>query len=136
MNAEDTYLSKKRARIAVIDDDTTFLQLMDDLLSGEGYEVLIWKEADTAYEMVKRERPDLVVLDIRMDRAENGWDILNLIKLDPDTEDTPVLVCSADVRALHAQTENFAREDIRSLEKPFNLDALLAHIEAALAGRS
>ena len=72
----------------------------------------------------------------RMDRAENGWDILNLIKLDPDTEDTPVLVCSADVRALHAQTENFAREDIRSLEKPFNLDALLAHIEAALAGRS
>ncbi len=125
-------MSKKRARIAVIDDDTTFLQLMEDLLSGEGYEVLVWKVANTAYDMVKRERPDLVVLDMRMERAENGWTILNLIKLDPETANTPVLVCSADAQALQAQAENFSRQDIRSLEKPFNLDDLLDEVAAAL----
>src|SRR5690348_12232747 len=105
---------------------------MEDLLSGEGYEVLVWKVANTAYDMVKRERPDLVVLDMRMERAETGWTILNLIKLDPETANTPVLVCSADAQALRAQADNFARQDIRSLEKPFNLDDLLAEVAASL----
>jgi two-component system sensor kinase FixL len=125
-------VSKKRARIAVIDDDTTFLQLMDDLLSGEGYDVLIWRNGTTAYEMVRREKPDLVILDMRMEQSENGWAIMNVIKLDPETVRIPVLVCSADAQALQAQAENFARLDIRSLEKPFNLDDLLAEIAAAL----
>ena len=64
-----------RARIALINDDTTFLDLMRDLLeASEGYDVLICKEGDNAYLFVKEQRPDLVVLDIRMEGEETLLD--------------------------------------------------------------
>ncbi len=50
-----------RPHIALINDDTAFLELMHDLLTGfEGYQVAACKEASHAYELVKRHQPDLV----------------------------------------------------------------------------
>jgi CheY-like chemotaxis protein len=75
-----------RPRIALINDDTTFLELMNDLLeSMEGYQVIVCKESDAAYDFVKKERPDLVLLDIRIGGQEAGWTILELLTLDPAT---------------------------------------------------
>ena len=51
----------RRARIAVINDDTAFLELMHDLLENEeNHDVLICKEWANAYQYVKEEQPDLV----------------------------------------------------------------------------
>ena len=87
-----------RPRIALVNDDTTYLQLMQDVLAGEeGYEVLLCKEGDTAYVFVKEQRPDLVILDIRMGGEETGWKILELLTLDPETRPIPVIVCSAAI---------------------------------------
>ncbi|MBV9359527.1 MAG: response regulator, partial [Chloroflexi bacterium] len=81
-----------RKRIAVVNDDTAFLDLMYDLLEDlEGYEVLICRESDEVYGFVKREQPDLVILDIVMGREEAGWRVLNLLTLDPATRPIPVL---------------------------------------------
>ena len=57
--------SARRARIAVINDDTDFLNLMRVLLEEEeDFEVLICKEWDHAYQFVKDEQPALVIQDI------------------------------------------------------------------------
>ena len=74
------------ARIAVINDDTSFLDLMRDLLESEGgYEAVICREWEDARTFVKDQRPALVILDIRIGGEERGWAILNLLTLDPDT---------------------------------------------------
>jgi CheY-like chemotaxis protein len=123
----------RRARIAVINDDTVFLELMRDLLEEEErYEVLICKEWDGAYDFVKDHRPDLVIQDIRIGGEENGWTILNLLTLDPSTRDIPMIVCSAAISSLHEHQQILTRYGIRALPKPFDLDTLLTTIHEML----
>jgi DNA-binding response OmpR family regulator len=125
--------SSRRARIAIINDDTTFLDLMRDLLeTEENFEVLICREWDHAYEFVKREQPDLVIQDIRIGGEEHGWTILNLLTLDPETRAIPIIVCSAAIQSLHEHQEMLSRFGIRALPKPFDLDTLLSTIEGMI----
>jgi DNA-binding NtrC family response regulator len=124
----------RRARIAVINDDTTFLSLMQELLEEqENYEVLICREWDHVYEFVKLERPDLVIQDIRIGGEERGWTILNLLTLDPDTHRIPLIVCSAAIDSLHAHHDVLRKHGIRTLPKPFDLETLLTMIDEVLA---
>jgi len=118
--------------IAVVNDDTVFLNLMHELLSGEGYRTIICKEGDKVYPLVKQERPALVVLDIRMGSPEAGWTTLELLRLDPDTARIPVIVCSADSFFLRAKEAQLRELNCDILEKPFDLDTLLAKVDAAL----
>jgi CheY-like chemotaxis protein len=120
--------------VAVINDDTTFLDLMRELLEDEGgYDVLICKEWDNAYQFVRDHLPDLIIQDIRIGGEEHGWTILNLLTLDPLTRPTPIIVCSAAIQSLHAHQEWLSRYGIRALPKPFDLDTLLGSIEEMLA---
>ena len=122
------------ARIAVINDDTLFLDLMHDLLESEGgYEALICREWDNAYQYVKDHRPDLLLLDIRIGGEERGWTILNLLTLDPATRPIPVIVCSAAIQSLDAHQDLLSRFGIRALPKPFDLDVLLDAVASMLA---
>ncbi len=124
----------RRARIAVINDDTLFLELMHDLLEEEGgYEVLICREWDNAHQYVKDHRPDLLLLDIRIGGEERGWTILNLLTLDPATRPIPVIVCSAAIQSLDAHQALLSRFGIRALPKPFDLDVLLDAVAGTLA---
>jgi CheY-like chemotaxis protein len=123
-------------RIAVVNDDTVFLDLMRELLEDEeGYEVVICKESDNAYEFVKTHQPDLVILDIRMGGEEAGWTILNLLTLDPATRLIPLIVCSAAIHSLQEHQELLDRFGITALPKPFDLEVLLSAVERTL-GRS
>ncbi len=127
-------MDRRRALIAIINDDTHYLELMHDLLEEEeGYTVSVCKEADDAYEFVKQTRPDLVILDIRVGHEESGWMILNLLTLDPVTRPIPVIVCSAAIHSLQEHEELLQKYDCEVLPKPFDLDALLDKVEAALA---
>jgi DNA-binding response OmpR family regulator len=126
--------SGSRGKLAVINDDTAFLQLMHDLLEDdEGFDVLIHREWDNAHEFVRKEHPDLVILDIRIGGEEHGWTILNLLTLDPATRPIPVIVCSAAIQSLHEHQSWLDRFGICALPKPFDLETLLEMVERALA---
>ncbi len=124
-------------RIALINDDTTFLDLMRDLLQEvEGYEVQICKEGDRAYEFVRDQQPDLVILDIRMGGEESGWTLLELLTLDPKTRPIPMIVCSAAIRDLQDHQSLLDRFGIGVLPKPFDLDVLLGAVDRLVPRRS
>ena len=121
------------ARIAVINDDTAFLDLMRDLLETEGgYEAVICREWEDAHAFVKDQRPALVILDIRIGGQERGWTILNLLTLDPVTRPTPVIVCSAAIQSLHEHQDLLGKYGICALPKPFDVDALLETVSRML----
>lgn len=123
-----------RARIAVVNDDTAFLELMRELLEQEEhYEVLICKEWDNAYQFIRDQAPDLIIQDIRIGGEERGWTILNLLTLDPRTRPIPMIVCSAAIQSLHEHQEWLSRYGIRALPKPFDLDTLLNTVEEMIA---
>jgi CheY-like chemotaxis protein len=111
--------------IAVVNDDSAFLHLMHQLLTDEGYETILHTVGSTAYEMIKERKPDLVVLDIRMDEPGAGWLVLDLMRLDPETASIPVIVCTADALQLREKQDQLAKYNASSLEKPFELQDLL-----------
>jgi len=122
-----------RQCIVVINDDTDFLTLMSDLLSDiEGYEVLVCREGNRAYQFVKENLPDLVILDIRIEGQEAGWTILECLTLDPTTRPIPLIVCSAAIRELQEHQPMLDRYGIDVLPKPFDLDDLLDKVERCL----
>ena len=122
------------ARVIVVNDDTDFLTLMTDLLSDiGGYQVAICREGNNAYQFVKEQQPDLVILDIRIDGQETGWTILECLTLDPTTRPIPLIVCSAAIRELQAHQAHLAHYGVDVLTKPFDLDILLEKCETALA---
>lgn len=119
-------------RIAVVNDDTAFLELMNELLSDEGYATTIMKVSDEAFTRIKELRPDLVIIDIWMQRADNGWEVLNLIKLEPSTSSIPVIVSSTDIRDLEAKEPLLRSLDCDVLPKPFQLQHLLDKVNEAI----
>lgn len=121
-----------RSRIAVVNDDTAFLHLMYQLLTDEGYDCVLHVIGSTAYDMVREEQPDLVVLDIRLNHAESGWSVLEMMRLDPKTKEIPVIVCSADTLQIREKADHLRRHNAVSLEKPFDLDELLELVTQCL----
>ncbi len=120
--------------IAVVNDDTAFLRLMDELLGQEeGYKVSTSFVGSEAYAFVRDLQPDLVVLDLVFGSgAEEGWRTLDLLTLDPVTRRIPVIVCSAATVQLQDHADWLRRFDVEVLPKPFDLDTLLDMVRAAL----
>jgi two-component system sensor histidine kinase ChiS len=126
-------VTERKPLIVVINDDTPFLELMEELLEEfEGFSVKTRKEWHEAYEYVKEVRPDLVILDLVMGHEERGWKILELLTLDPETRLIPVIVCSADVVKLREAADVLGQHGIRALPKPFDLDDLVKLIHVSL----
>jgi CheY-like chemotaxis protein len=124
-------------RIAVINDDTAFLDLMRDLLETEGgYHALICREWEDAHDFVKEHKPALLILDIRIGGEERGWTILNLLTLDPATRHIPIIVCSAAIQSLHEHQDLLSKYGICALPKPFDLDTLLETVARMLPPHS
>jgi two-component system, OmpR family, response regulator VicR len=127
-----------RARIAVIDDDPVFVDLMHDLLAnGEGYEVVSSSHWIQSYEFIKDAQPDLVILDLMMGREQTGWAVLQLLQEDPSTARIPVILCSAAEPALrrYACRMNGAAT-VEAIAKPFDVDHLLGLIARLLEQHS
>jgi CheY-like chemotaxis protein len=118
--------------IAVVNDDTTFLSLMKEILEDEGFQVQLHIGGDLAYQMVRETRPDLVILDIRMPNPAQGWETLDLLRLDPATTHIPVIICSADPQQLNEKGPHLESLRCRAIEKPFDLDILLSTIREML----
>ena len=109
---------------------------MRRVLEDEQYQVSIWQEGREAFLKVKNYLPDLLILDLKLGEI-SGQDILERLKDDPVTSDIPVIVYTAAV--LEAEEVNrlissdAARyHGVRVVQKPFELESLLAQVQQAL----
>jgi chemotaxis family two-component system response regulator PixH len=118
--------------IAIVNDDRSFIDLVAELLEDEGWEAIGLFEGNRAFEQIKEKRPDLVILDIRMEQPDTGWRILNLLMLDPETRTIPVVMCSSDWNELRQKESWLTRRGVTILPRPFDIDDLYASVESAL----
>jgi len=110
--------------IVVVNDSPELLELAELLLTDEDYDVKVALAGRGALDLIRTTRPDLIVLDIRLPDV-SGWDILQALKLDPNTSSIPVLVCSAAVQELRSLEGQLSRMGVDVLIKPFAIDTLL-----------
>ena len=72
--------SKSKRKILVVDDEIGIVSFLNDFFVRKGYDVLQATDAKRAVQAVKKESPDLVLLDIKLGRGKSGIDVLREIK--------------------------------------------------------
>ena len=79
--------------ILVVDDSPTDLKYLTDILAKSGYQVTTAGSAEEALQMVKQQRPDLVLMDVVMP-GQNGYQATRTLSKDSATKDIPVIICT------------------------------------------
>ncbi|MBV9278838.1 MAG: response regulator [Chloroflexi bacterium] len=125
-------MTETMVRIAVVDNDPAFLALLSDVFALREWELVPCEEGARALEVLRRERPDIIILDIWLDAPYTGWGLLQRLKADPAMEAIPIIVCSGDASHLEAKAAWLADHGIVTLPKPFNLDELYRVVQATL----
>ena len=119
-------MSKK---ILIVDDDLGIIKLVGGLLKSAGYEVLSATDGLDALVVIKRDNPDLVILDIMMPEM-NGYDVCFHIKFSDELKHIPILILTVRERELSEQIGK--RVGIEYMRKPFRGEEILEHVHKML----
>jgi CheY-like chemotaxis protein len=125
-------LQVQQKHIFVINDTIAILELFTALLEDEGYRVTTDGFSIEMVELlsrVKADRPDLLVLDFLIQDEGKGWQFLQMLKMDRDTRDLPVVVCTAAVKLVEDLQTHLDAMGVGVVLKPFDIDHLLAEID-------
>ena len=118
------------AKIVIIEDDLTFLDLLRVHLAGAGYEVLTAEDAVLGLRAVIDNAPDLILLDLSLPYLD-GFEILEALRTDPATRDIPVIVLTG-----RGDDETYTRARklgaAQLLTKPVERDLLIKAIDGEL----
>jgi DNA-binding NarL/FixJ family response regulator len=87
-------MEEKKAKILVVDDDLEFLQELRNVLATQGYNALIAKTMAEAQEMIRIERPDMVILGTLEHRGE-AYNLHQWVKKSLSLKDLPLMVIDA-----------------------------------------
>ena len=82
-------------KILIVDDDPDFVLVCRSILTAEGYKVLKAANGDEALEMMRQDKPDLILLDVMMSTTLEGVDVSREIESDPNLKDVPVVMISS-----------------------------------------
>ena len=118
-------------KVLIAEDEPDIRELITFTLRFSGYEVVAASNGEEAVQLTKQEKPDLILLDVRMPKM-TGYEACQLIKADPSSADTPVMFLSAKGQ------ENEIRTGLQAgateyLLKPFAPDQLISRIQEVLA---
>jgi CheY-like chemotaxis protein len=119
--------------IAVLDDSNDLLELMKELLEDEGYKVVLLHASEGAYKKLEALQPALIIVDVVLETPDAGWRLVQILTLNPQTKDIPIIICSAATTFLRAHKDRLHELGYPILNKPFDLDDLLAKVATALA---
>jgi len=114
----------------VVDDAPPNVKLLRLILGAAGYRVLDAYSGPEALEILHREKPDAMLLDVRMP-GMTGYEVCRQIRADPEFADLPVIM----VTALSLAEERIAGIEAGAtdfISKPFNKKELLARVRASL----
>ncbi len=120
-------------KILVVDDEKEVVLALLKRLETHGYQATYAADAKEALRAVKKEKFDLIILDIMMPIMD-GTELGRLLRDDPKTKDTPLIFLTALGSRWGPQGYDVAGPDI-VFAKPFDSEELLAKIDELLIGR-
>ncbi|HLX39725.1 MAG TPA: response regulator [Ktedonobacteraceae bacterium] len=118
-------------KVLVIDDNPTIVELIKYAVNLQGqYNVVVAYDGIQGLEQVYKERPDCIIIDVKMPRMD-GYQLVRYLRGDASTADTPLIILSAMTREEDQMTGFLSGVD-EYLTKPFKPVALNAAIERVL----
>jgi DNA-binding response OmpR family regulator len=126
-------MSKK---IMIIDDDIDLVEAMRITLESDGYEVIDAQEGQKGLEILKNEKPDLLILDVMMGTLDEGFHLAYQIRNDDAVKEIPILMITAVGAQTGFEFDMQRDEDFlpvnEFIEKPVNPQVLLDSVKRNL----
>jgi len=120
-----------KRKILIVDDEVDILHFLELVLQERGYQVTSATGGQNALALARTQRPDLVLLDIMMPQMD-GWEVLRLLRVDPNTQAIPVAMISARTDAKD-RVQGLQEGALDYICKPFSLDELLTKVDSLFA---
>lgn len=124
-------MSEKPKRILCIEDEAEMIDLMRLILSRQGYEVSGASGGQEGLTKMRRELPDLVLLDLMMPEM-GGWEVYQQMKADEKMKDIPVIVVTAKAQSIDKVLGLYIAKVEDYIAKPFSPSELLESVERVL----
>jgi len=124
-------ISEKNCSIVYIEDDVEMIDLVHLILSRRGFTVKGAEGGISGLELVLKEPPDLVLLDLMMP-DKDGWDVYQQMKANPSTKDIPVIVITAKTQEIDRVLGLHIAKVDDYICKPFGPKELLRSINRVL----
>lgn len=121
-------MQTKARKILIADDEPDILEIVSFNLQAEGYEVFTAKNGDEAIEEAKKNKPDLIILDVMMPR-KNGFEVCNTLRLYPEFKKTLIIFLTAlndettEIKGLETGGDDY-------ITKPISPKILLSRVNA------
>jgi len=113
-------------KILIVDDEPDLLKVTCFRLEKSGYQVLSATDGQAALEMINKERPDLVLLDVRLPLL-NGSEVCVCMKKDEKIKQIPVILFTASTQNIEENAKACGAQGY--IVKPFTAEELLGKIK-------
>jgi DNA-binding response OmpR family regulator len=117
-------------RILIVDDESAIRLVCRVNLDSAGFETFEAEDGETALELARRERPDLILLDVMLPGLD-GWEVAATLRQMPETRDIPILFLTARATTKD-EVHGHAVGGIGYISKPFDPAELTATVTATL----
>lgn len=120
------------SKILIVDDEPNILVSLEYLMKREGHEVFLARDGEEALDVLRRERPRLVLLDVMMPK-KSGFEVCQELRADESLKDTLVLMLTAKGR----ETDTAKGMGVGAnayVTKPFSTRELVDKVSEMLAG--
>ena len=117
--------------VVIVDDTPENIRLLAQLLSEQGYHVRSAPNGERALATVRKERPDLILLDILMPGID-GYEVCRQLKADDQLKNVPVIFISALNEAFD-KVSAFSAGGVDYVTKPFQVEEVLARVQTHLS---
>ncbi len=117
-------MSKK---IVIVESDTAFSKKLKDELTKTGFAVLETGDGKGAYDLCRKEKPDLVVLAVELSAGQSGYLVCGKLKKDDELKKTPVVIIGKDPEGFEGHKKLKTRAE-EYLKKPFAPEALTVKV--------
>jgi DNA-binding response OmpR family regulator len=125
----------EKQRILVIEDEAEMIDLTRIVLEREGYKVLGAVGGARGLEMIRQEKPDLILLDLMMPDI-GGWEVYRQVKADQELAQIPVIVVTAKAQSIDKVLGLQVAKVDDYITKPFGPKELLESIDRVLNSES
>ncbi len=119
-------------RVVCIEDEPEMIDLVRLILGRKGYDVIGANGGIEGLDAVRRERPDIILLDLMMPDMD-GWEVYQQIKADPALKQIPVVVVTAKAQSIDKVLGLHIAKVDDYITKPFGPQELLESIEKILS---
>ena len=125
----------KPMKVLIVEDEEALRKVLQEKMQNSGFETFAAKDGEEGWELAKSKNPDIVLLDLVLPK-KSGFEVLSMIKQDPELKDIPVFILSnlAEDESLKKALQIGAEDYFIKSQHPIN--EIVEKVEDRLMGKS